>query len=398
MESPLVVAGMVNWGRSRFVCALLVGLAAGCRGNSYVPPPPLDVTVAHPIEREVTIYKEFSGRTVAVEEIGIRARVQGYLKSLNFVPGSDVRQGDLLFVIEPDLYEARVQQAEADLRGAEANLKAAEEQLAISKAIFERNAGSRADLVQRMQTRDLAAAATAQARATLTAAQLNLSYTHIYAPISGRIDRNYVDAGNLVGGNDATLLATIVRQDPIYAYFDVNERDLLEYRAERRKDGVSADQPLEAQMALATDEDFPHLGRLDYASERVNPSTGTMELRAVFPNPDRVILPGLFVRVRVPQDRRRAVLLPDEALGADQGGRFALGVDDQGVVQFHRVEVGAEVDGLRVVESGLEAKDWVIISGLQRARPGAKVKPLQSPSFTPIAPPPPSPAAKGPPA
>ncbi|HYD47379.1 MAG TPA: efflux RND transporter periplasmic adaptor subunit [Terriglobales bacterium] len=368
--------------RTNIAAALLVlvWLGSACEKNQYQPPPPIEVTVAQPIEREVTIYNEFTGRTVAVEAVGIRARVQGYLQSINFVPGSDVQQGDLLFVIEPDLYQARVDQAEADRRGAEANLKAAEEQLAISRAIFERNAGSRADVVQRMQNRDLASAALGQAKAALAQAQLNLSYTHIYAPISGRIDRNYVDTGNLVGGNEATLLATIVRQDPIYAYFDVNERQLLEYRALRRQGETVGAQggPLEARMALATDEGFPRVGRVDYASERVEPSTGTMELRAVFPNPERVILPGLFVRVQVPQTRGRAILVPEDALGADQGGRFALTVGADEVVQFRRIEIGAVVGGMRVVHSGLEADEWVIVRGLQRARPGAKVKQSRS--------------------
>src|SRR5215470_9057289 len=271
----------------------------GCARNEYEAPPAPEVTVAQPVEREVTTYGEFTGRTVSIEAVDIRARVQGYLKSIHFTPGTDIMKGDLLFVIEPDLYEARVRQAEADLARAEAQAKAAEEQLAITEAIFERKAGSKADLVQKTQARDEARAAVARARADLSADKLDLSYTRIYAPISGRIDRNYVDVGNLVGSGEASVLAKIVREQPIYAYFDVSERDLLQYKDLLRSGGDPAPDGRRTRvyLGLINEGGFPHEGTLDYSSNRVDPSTGTIELRAVFPNPEGTIIPGLFVRL-----------------------------------------------------------------------------------------------------
>jgi RND family efflux transporter MFP subunit len=367
----LVVAPMVT----RWVGAIAVAvLLAGCGGNRYVPPPPAEVTVAHPVERDVTTYEEFSGHTVSVAAVEIRARVQGTLQSFHFQPGSEVREGDLLFVIEPDLYEARVAQFAADLARTEAQEQAAEEQLTIAQTIFQRNAGSKTDLVQKTQARDEAKAAVAQAQANLAAAKLDLSYTHIYAPISGRIDRNYVDVGNLVGAGQPTLLASIVRDEPIYAYFDVSERDLLTYPDLLGRAGA---RPL-AYLGLVTEHGFPHEGTIDYTSNRIDPSTGTIEVRAIFANPDSTLLPGMFVRVRVPAVEGRRLLVPDDALGADQTGPFVLVVDEQNTVQHRRVHAGPLVDGLRIIESGLQLSDWVIVNGLQRARPGTMVKPIQT--------------------
>jgi len=367
--------------RTRYPLALAI-LVASCGGNEYAPPPPPEVTVALPVQQEVTTYNEVTGRTVSIEAVEVRARVQGFLQSMHFTPGTDVKQGDPLFVIEPSLYQARVDQAAADLQSAQAQSEAASEQLKITQAIFERNAGSKTDLVQKTQARDQARAAVAQAKANLDAAKLDLSYTHIYAPNSGRIDRNYVDVGNLVGAGEATLLASIVRQDPIYAYFDVSERQVLVYRALRRRgETVAAEgERNKAYMALDTDDGFPWVGEVDYVSNRVNPSTGTMELRAIFPNPDRIVVPGLFVRVRLPFTRGRGLLVPDEAVSVDQGGRYVLVVDAQEVAQHRRVKIGALVDGMRVVQEGLTPEEWVVVNGLQRARPGSKVKPRQAPT------------------
>jgi RND family efflux transporter MFP subunit len=374
----LVVAAMV--GRIFRRAALAIVVLAGCRGNQYAPPPPPEVTVAQPVQREVTTYNEFPGQTVAVESVELRARVQGYLQSMHFTPGGLVKQNDLLFVIEPTLYQTRVDQADADVKAAEASARAAEEQLAITRAIFERNAGSRVDLVAKMQTRDQAVAALARARATLEAARLDLAYTHIYAPVAGRIDRNYVDVGNLVGAGEATVLATLVQQDPIYAYFQASERAVLEYRAARRRGETVAGEGErnKAYMAVVTEQGYPHEGEVDFVSNRVDPSTGTLEIRAIFPNPDGTIVPGLFVRVRLPFQRGPALLVPDEAVQRDQGGRYVLVIDERNVAQRRRVELGSLADdGLRVALSGLTPTDRVVVNGIQRARPGSTVKPVE---------------------
>jgi RND family efflux transporter MFP subunit len=387
----MVVAEMVSLSarlRCRFAWSWVLLMIAACGHNRYAPPPPAEVTIAQPVEREITVYNEFTGHTVAIEAVDVRARVAGYLQSMHFKPGENVKKGDLLFVIEPALYKARVDQAQADLDGKDAQYSAAEAQLEITQAIFQRSAGSRTDLVQKTQARDLAKAQLAMARANLEAARLDLSYTQIYAPIDGRIDRNFVDVGNLVGSGQATLLASIVRDDPIYVYLTVSERELLQYREQQRQNpaapgaaphdaaflGLPTEQNL-VFLGLATETGYPHSGKIDYAANRVDPETGTIEARAVFANPDHVIVAGLFARVRVPFTRERAILVPDIAVQADQGGSYLLVVDDHDTVQYHRVEIGPLIEGdLRVVRSGLSGGEWIVVNGLQRARPGSVVK------------------------
>lgn len=358
---------------------IITALCGACnRGNRYAPPPPPEVTVARPIEQEVTTYNEFTGYTKAVETVDIRARVQGALESVNFTPGNPVEQGQLLFVIEPTLYQAQVDQVQATLDGNEAQLKAAQTQLEIAQATFARAAGSRTDLVTKTQQRDLARAQVQIAKANLEQAQLNLSYTHIYAPFDGRIDRNQVDVGNLVGAGEATVLATLVRDQPIYVYFTASERALLQFREMQRQKRtlVPEGEHNVAYLGLATDTGFPHAGKVDYASNRVDTSTGTIEVRAVFPNPDGVIVPGLFARIRIPFTRGQALLIPDVAVGADQAGRYLLVVDDKNIVQPRRIDVGTLTDdGMRVIQTGVTTNDWVVIDGLQRAHPGSLVKP-----------------------
>jgi RND family efflux transporter MFP subunit len=380
---------------------LAAGIAAAflgaCTRNRYAPPPPPEVTVSQPVAQEITTYNEFTGHTAAVEAVDVRARVQGYLQSFNFKPGEKVKKGDLLFVIEPMLYQARVDQAQADLEGKDAQYRAAEAQLEITEAIFQGKAGSRTDVVQKTQARDLAKAQLAMARATLEAAKLDLSYTHIFAPIDGRIDRNFVDAGNLVGSGQATLLASIVNDDPVYVYFTASERQLLQFRElQRQKRTVAPEgQQSVAFLGLATETGFPHAGRVDYAGNKVDPDTGTIEVRALFPNPNHVILAGLFARVRLPYTREKALLVPDVAVQADQGGSYLLLVDAQNTVQYRRVHVGPVTDGdLRVVQDGVTSEDWVVVDGLQRARPSSVVKPLRTETKLPQ----PTPAADGAPA
>ncbi|HMB06745.1 MAG TPA: efflux RND transporter periplasmic adaptor subunit [Isosphaeraceae bacterium] len=360
---------------------LLLGLAAGCEpNNAYVPPPPPVVTVSTPERRPVTTYLEHTGTTQAIETVDLRARVRGFLESIHFTPGAIVKQGALLFVIDPKPFRAKVDQAAADLESKEAQLVSAESEFKRSSQLYQRKVISDEEMIKTRANRDAAKAAVEAANAALEQSKLDLGYTEIGAPISGRIGRNLVDVGNLVGDGQATLLATIVKDDPIYAYMNVSEAHLLMYRKMVRE-GKRVDyraKPIRLDLGLANEEGFPHEGRLDYADPAIDPDTGTITARGVFPNPDGAMIPGLFARIRVPLEEDRDALLVDErALGADQAGPFVLVVDEKkgNEVERRPVKLGAKVGGMRVIEQNLGPNDLVIVNGLQRARPGAKVDP-----------------------
>jgi len=362
-------------------CALafLAG-GAGCdkKANQFVPPPPPSVTVARPAERSVTDYAEFTGTTQAVESVEIRARVEGFLQSVHFEAGAVVRKGDLLFVIDPKPFQAALAEAEANLKMAETDLKLAEDKLRRNQSLFARRAISNLELIESQSERDRDAAAIEVAKAQVRKARLNLQYTEVRAPIDGRAGRNLVDVGNLVGAGEPTLLTTVVKYDPMYVYFSVSERDLLAYQKKRETSKSSEDTDT-FEMGLADDSGYPHAGRLDFLENQLDPDTGTILVRGVFPNPDKKVFPGLFARVRVPVDvKEDALLVPEEALGMDQRGRFLLTVNDENVVEYRSVETGALLDGMRVVLQGISASDRVVVNGLQRARPGAKVSPAEA--------------------
>ncbi len=352
-------------------------MSTGCQEkNKYVPPPPPAVTVSRPVQQAVTDYIEFTGTTEALELVEIRARVEGYLESIHFKDGAKVKRGALLFVIDPKPFQAKLGEAKAGLLIRQAELKLAETTLKRKEGAFKDKAVSEVEVIQARAEQDKARAAVEAAQAAMETTRLNLSYTKIHAPISGRMGRNLVDVGNLVGANERTLLATIVQDDPIYAYFNASERDLLQHRQKRREREVGVDEnnAPNAYLGLANEEGYPHEGRVDYIDNRVNADTGTIQLRAVFPNSDGVLLPGLFARIRIPtSEPHTALLVPDRALGTDQQGRFLLVVNDKNVVEYRTVKIGAKVEGVRVIESGISSADRVIVNGIQRARPGATV-------------------------
>jgi RND family efflux transporter MFP subunit len=371
-----------------------VVLLAGCeKPNEFVEPPPPPVTAAQPVQKDVIDYLEFTGTTRALEKVEVRARVPGFLQSIDFTPSAFVEEGDLLFVIDPREYEAELAASKAELESAKAQFERAEIELGRAERLFKQQAGSEADVVKWRGERNVAEAAIARAEAQVERARLNLSYTRVTAPIDGQVDRNLVDVGNLVGEGEPTLLTTVTKYQPIYAYFNLNERDLLRaketYGAKVQALVEAGDEQALANikeaeiplyLGLANEEGYPHEGTLDYSSPSVDPDTGTIELRGRFPNEGLVpkILPGLFTRIRMPIQRRQGALLVDErAIGADQSGRYLLTVNDDNVVEKRLVQVGQLVEGMRVIEQGIQPGEWIIINGVQRARPGGKVNPEQ---------------------
>lgn len=357
------------------VCA---ATAVGCQPkNEYAPPPPPAVEVAQPVERPVIDYLEFTGTTRAVETVDLRARVNGYLEQVHFEDGARVEKGQLLFTLEQAPFRTMVDKAEAELKKAKASLQLAESELARQRTLVRRDAATIQELDVKQAERAGAAASVDAAEAALQDARLQLGYTEIHAPIRGRIGRNLVDEGNLVQA-EQTLLATIQSDDPIYVDFTLSEGELLDLSNEEEFD---APDPLHGgeqvlEMGLSGQEGYPYEGRLDYTDIGVDSNTGTLQLRGIFPNSDRRLLPGLFTRVRTAVGSARPrLLVPERAIGVDQQGDYVLVVDEKDTVEYRSVTLGQEVEGMRVVSKGLEGNEWIVVNGIQRARPGSPVDP-----------------------
>jgi RND family efflux transporter MFP subunit len=360
------------------ITALALPLLAGCDQNTYVAPPPPKVEVANPLQRPITRYLEATGNTAAIKQVDLVARVQGFLASIDYKDGTFVKEGTTLFTIEPETYKLKLDQARAAEAGAQASLKQAEADYKRQADLVAKQAVSQATLDTSTSTRDNAQANLQQAQANTSIAEVNHGYTKVAAPFDGVVSAHMVSVGELVGVASPTQLATIVALDPIYVNFNVNEQDVLKVRAEGRRRGMtSADLTrIPIQAGLQTEDGYPHQGNLDYASPTINQSTGTLVVRGVIPNSDRVLLPGYFVRVRVPVEQEvNAVLVPDTAQGSDQGGRYLLVANKDNVVEQRRVRPGQLEGTLRVIEEGLKPDDRVVIGGLLRAIPGQKVDP-----------------------
>ncbi|UQR62092.1 efflux RND transporter periplasmic adaptor subunit [Bradyrhizobium sp. C-145] len=361
------------------VTAIAVIALAGCEDkNTFVAPPPPKVDVAKPVQRAVTRYVEATGNTAPIKSVDLVARVQGFLQSIDYQDGSFVKQGTQLFTIEPETYKLKVEQAKAAEVGAQATVKQAEADYKRQVELVQRQAVSQSTLDTSTSTRDNAQASLQQAQVNTRLAEVNYSYTRVTAPFDGIVSAHLVSIGELVGVSSPTQLAQIVALDPIWVNFTVNEQDVLRIRAEAARRGLTvADlKQLPIQVGLQTETGYPHEGHLDYVSPTLNTSTGTLAVRGIVPNDKRVLLPGYFVRVRVPFDQEKsALLVPDTALGSDQGGRYLLVVNSDNVVEQRKVQIGPVDNGLRVIESGLKPDDRVVIAGLLRVIPGQKIDP-----------------------
>jgi RND family efflux transporter MFP subunit len=407
---------------------LVIVVIVGCsKPNVYVEPPPPEVTVTTPVERTVTEYLEMSGMTQPMETVEIRARVKGFLKEKHFIEGAEVKQGQLLLVIDEEPFQIQLDAAKSHLREAEAALQQARESKSreVAKAkvslsesevnlarqeeqrvrgLFQKQIATQGEMDQSAAARKSREAELESAKASLeqsvagyeTAiqtceaqvesakidvrnAQLDLSYCRMSAPIDGRISRTNVDIGNLVGDGQSSVLATIVKMNPIYAFATISEADVI-----RTPDFVrfgagtdsSVSKTVPVELGLAHQEGFPAQGQINYVDPMLDASTGTLRVRGLFPNADRTLLPGMFVRMRIPvSEKVGALLVPERALGTDQSGQYLLVVDSEGLVEYRSVRTGVSVNDLRVVEGQISLHDKLIVEGLLRARPGAKVVP-----------------------
>jgi RND family efflux transporter MFP subunit len=358
--------------------ALVLGLClgvAGCGRAPAGPPPaaPPSVPVSHPAERYVTDYADFTARIAAVDSVDVKAHVWGYLQKVNFQEGALVRKGDVLFELDPRPYEALLNQAKAKVAQDEAQQVFDEAEYQRHLRLVSTGAVSRSDLDKTGAARDVDRANIAADKAQVASRELDLQYTKVTAPVSGRVSRYVVTVGNLIQSGDqggGTLLTTIMSVDPIYAYFDVDE-----YTVQRvRQLGRGAEWPV--ALGLATEEGFPHRGTINFVDNQVNAKTGTLRVRGVFPNPDEALSPGFFARVRVPiSPPHRALLVSERALDNDQGQKVLYVVSDKNEVVSRPVRLGQLHDGLREVTDGLKPGERVITGGLQQVRPGAVVEP-----------------------
>jgi RND family efflux transporter MFP subunit len=368
-----------------FACGWLTlagTLAAGADQPKAAPP---QVTVSQPVVREVTDYEDFTGRTEAAQRVDVRSRVTGYLDKVAFQPGALIKKGDLLFEIDPRPYQADLNKAEAEVHLAETRLKYRALELERAKKLGSNKAIALEDFNRILSDHQEAEAMVAAARACRETARLNLAFSRITAPIDGRIGQPSLTAGNLVKADD-TFLATIVATDPLYAYFQVDERTLLRLRRMMRAGQIKTkkESELSVGMGLVDEKGFPHRGMIDFLDNQVDSNTGTLRMRAVFPNADRMLVPGLFARIRLTtSDPYKALLVPEQAVGSDRGKKFLFVLTDRNVAEQRWVTLGAAHDGWRVIPEGLKEGEWVIVQGLEEVKPGMVVKPQR------MAPPPP---------
>lgn len=361
--------------------AVISATLSACARNEAAQNPataaPPQVTVAQVLSKPVTEFDEFTGRFEAIDRVEVRPRVSGFISSVNFTEGSEVKKGDVLFVIDPRPYAAELKHAQAQLAQARSQLALAKSEKARATNLLAQHAISQEEFDTRSSGDEQAEANVQLAQAALDTAELNMTFTRVTAPISGRISRANVTLGNLVS-NDQTLLTTLVSLDPIYVRFDGDEQAYLRYVKEARDRAAagSKDTPSPVLVGLADEAGFPHTGVMVFLDNEVDPQTGTIRTRARLDNHDRAFTPGLFARVRLMGDKKYdALLINDSAVGTDQTVKYVLVVGADNKVEYRPVKLGPVIDGLRVVREGLKVNDTIVVNGLQRVRPGSPVTP-----------------------
>jgi len=361
-----------------FAAALLA--SCGKPGSGASAPPAPQVSVATVLERKVKDWDEFTGRFQAVETVEVRPRVSGYIDKVAFKEGANVKQGDLLFVIDPRPYQAEFDRTAADLKRYKTALDLARIESQRVQRLRESGAVSQEELDERTSTVAQAEANVAGAQAALESAQLNLSFTRVTSPVTGRVSRAEVTRGNLVtgGNNGGTLLSSVVSLDPIYLYFDGDEQAYLRYTQMAREGQrtSSRDAPNPVRVGLANEDGFPHQGTMDFVDNQLNPQTGTIRARAVLENKDGQFTPGLFARVQlIGSNEYDAILIDDRAVNTDQSQKYVLLLGTDNKVEYRKVKLGRVVEGLRIVREGLKPGDVIVVSGAQRVHPGVTVTP-----------------------
>src|SRR6266567_4693083 len=365
------------------VLGSVTGILTGCgRAAAHQRPPAPAVTVA-PVERkEIVEWAEFTGRSEAVESVEVRPRVSGHIQQVRFQSGQMVKKGEVLFQIDPRWYQADHDRRQAELEQATAHLENARREAERTAQLLANNAISIEDADARQSRHQEAKAALLAAKAALESAQLDLEYTQVRAPIDGRVSRALLTEGNYVNGvaGGATLLTTIVSVDPIYVYADIDENSLLKFNALAQANQLETNDAgqIPVELQLADEQEFPHQGHIESFDNRLDPNTGSILLRAVFPSDDGRIVPGLFARIRVPlSERHPALLVEERAIGTDQAQKFVLALTQTNTVEYRSVKLGPVVSGKRIVRAGLDAGDKIVVNGLQRVRPGMSVTPQE---------------------
>jgi multidrug efflux system membrane fusion protein len=384
MRGRSVESGLEDAGST--IKSALAAIAGRSDENAKPKTAPPELTVSQPVSRRVIEWDEYTGRFDAVEAVEIRARVSGYLTAVKFTDGEEVKAGELLFTIDPRPYERALDQAQAQLNQAKVSVSNAKLDVDRGKPLLQRDYISKKAFDDRENIVREAESLVKIGEARVKAAELELSFCRIMAPISGRMSRTLVTPGNFVsgGGSDSgsTILTSIVTQDPIYIYFDVSENNALKYRRLSTIEGKGANGIIGAKVGVGLPDEtgFQHEAKLDFLENRLDQGTGTLRARAIVSNTDRMFSPGMFARVRLQgSPEYEALLLPDEAIGTDQATRFVYVVGDDDIPVRRTVDLGPLDSGLRVVRKGLNPDDWVVLRGQQRVRPGQKIIPRRAP-------------------